>query len=237
VSTPTLYVFAGHWSLETTSPFCQKTIETFRLAGVDVEIQAGNPASSPTGKVPLLETEDGRIADSSQIEGWLARTHGFVPAPGDATPDDLARTHGLRRTLEDSLYWTMVYSRWVDDDGWAIFSAPVRAMVPAFAAPLAVPMIKRSVVKQCRAVGLMGRPKEQVYARGVDDLDAIARLYGDRPFAFGDAPAAIDCAVYGFLRQLTEPPIESVLKMHALEHPFYPAFITRMADVTGRSAA
>ena len=53
---------------------------------------------------------------------------------------------------------------------------------------------------------------DQVYARGIGNLQALAQALGGRPFLFGGRPCSTDAAAYGFLANSWFYPIDTPLK-------------------------
>ncbi len=57
---------------------------------------------------------------------------------------------------------------------------------------------------------------EQVYARGIDDLRAVADVLGDNQFFFGTQIGKIDAAVYGFVANIYFYDIDTPLRRYVL---------------------
>jgi glutathione S-transferase len=50
--------------------------------------------------------------------------------------------------------------------------------------------------------GMGKRPREEMIARAIEEIDAIAALLGDKPYALGDRPCTLDATLYGFLANM-----------------------------------
>jgi len=102
--TPRLWTFRR-------SPFAGKVRVAAAEKGVELELVEIHPAKRPprlkelnvTGRVPVLELEDGRaIRESSVICEWLEETHPEPPLwPAD--PADRGRARGWARWVDDEL--------------------------------------------------------------------------------------------------------------------------------------
>jgi glutathione S-transferase len=103
---------------------------------------------------------------------------------------------------DDTLYWYVIWSRWIDDENYArmkaVFfagqAAPVRAFAPYFA--------RRGVVAQAKGQGVGRRSKEVVLREFDAHLSKIDALVAEQPFLTGDALTAADIAVGSQLMQL-----------------------------------
>ena len=113
-----LHQFRRAWGINP-SPFCLKAEIFCRLSGIPYKAVPTVPFKSPRGKLPFILDDGKMIPDSSHIIGHLkAKMAIDIDAGLDA--GQLAKGHLLRRTCEESLYFVLVYSRWIDDAGWAV---------------------------------------------------------------------------------------------------------------------
>ena len=113
-----LHVFPHVWEVNP-SPFCLK-VETYcRLAGIATGSVPALPFRAPRGKLPFLEDGRERIPDSGLIIEYLKGRFGD-PLDGGLNARQAATGHLLRRTCEESLYFVLVYSRWIDPEGWRV---------------------------------------------------------------------------------------------------------------------
>jgi len=105
-----LYKFKACWGLPDPSPFCVKVETYLRMVAVPYErVECATMFKAPKKKLPYL-TDGGRtIPDSGFILDFLKATFGDT-LDGRLSAEERARGHALRRTLEESLYWPMVYA-------------------------------------------------------------------------------------------------------------------------------
>ncbi|HZB91994.1 MAG TPA: glutathione S-transferase family protein [Stellaceae bacterium] len=224
-----LHEFEPAWGINP-SPFCLKVEVYLRLAGIPWKPVTALPFSAPRGKLPFIVDAARRIPDSGHIIAHLRRS---AAADLDAGLDEKQQAlgHLLRRTSEESLYFVLVYSRWLDERGWAVMRNVVAAAVPAMARPLLLPMVRRSVAKTLRAQGYGRHAPDEIYALGAADLAAIAAMIGGRPFAVADRPTSCDAMLYAFLASVLRPPIETPLKRSALDLPALGAYVQRVEEI------
>jgi glutathione S-transferase len=223
-----LYQYAPAFGLPNASPFCMKVETYLRMAGLPYECPRGvGPFKSPKGKLPYIDDNGKVVADSTFIIDYLKATYGDkLDARLSAT--DRALGVVIQRTFEESLYWPSVYSRWIDDAGFAktkdVFFArmkfPLRQIIPLFA--------RRGLRSQLHAQGTGRHSRDEIYAIGCRDITALAALLGDKAYYLGDEPSSIDATGYAFLANLLWAPIDLPMRAHALLLPNLEAYCQRM---------
>jgi glutathione S-transferase len=224
-----LHEFAPAWGINP-SPFCIKVEAYLRLAGIPYKPVVTLPFQAPRGKLPFIVDGGRRIADSGHIIDHLRRS---AALDLDAGLDERQRAlgHLLRRCCEESLYFVLLYARWVDAAGWTVMRPIVSAALPpGLRAPI-LPIIRRGVRKTLHAQGYGRHTRDEIYALGAADLAAIAAVIAGRDFAVADRPTSFDAVLYAFLASVLRPPIETPLKQAALQHPALAEYVTRIERV------
>jgi glutathione S-transferase len=222
-----LHQFPPMWGINP-SPFCLKVETYLRLAGLAFRPVTAVPMRAPKGKLPFIVDNGRSVADSGHIIEYLQRTY---PRPLDEqlNQDQRALGHLMRRTCEESLYFVLLYSRWLDEPGWtairanffATLPAPVRAPVSRFA--------RRSIERALHAQGYGRHTRDELYSLGAADLEALAKVLGQRHFAVADQPSSFDATVYASLVNVIRAPLDTLLRASALAHPELAAYVDRMA--------
>lgn len=213
-----LYQFPPAFGLPNPSPFCFKVENYLRMTGEPFETRSGNPRSAPKGKLPFIKDGNVVISDSAHIIEHLKKTRGDKLDKG-LDPQKIALGHVIRRTLEEGTYFGLVYSRWVDDAGFAVVRDSFFASLPALARALVPPLARRAIKKQVYAQGTGRHAPEDIYASVRKDLEALSVLLGDQPFFLGAEPTSVDATAYAFLALLLWSPksetLGNVLEKHA----------------------
>ena len=113
------------------SPFTLKLETWLKLAGLPYQVVAmRNPGQGPKGKLPFIEDDDGSfIADSSLIIEHLSRSRG-IDLDAALGPVERAQALALQRLFEDHLYFVLVWSRWLDPEGWRSFGPALFHGIP-----------------------------------------------------------------------------------------------------------
>jgi glutathione S-transferase len=223
-----LYQYAPAFGLPNASPFCMKVETYLRMAGLAYECPRGaNHFKAPKGKLPYIEDNGTCIADSTFIIDYLKATYGDVLDAHLSAPQ---RALGLviQRTFEESLYWPVVYARWIDDLGFAKVNAaffsrlkfPLRQILPIFA--------RRGLRTQLHGQGTGRHSRDEIYAIARRDISALSQLLGDQRYFLGEEPASIDATGYAFLANLLWVPIDLPPRAHALTLPNLEAYCQRM---------
>lgn len=213
------------------SPFCVKLECALRLYGLAYETETvPDPAAGPKHKVPFVEIDGERVGDSALILDLLKSHHGLDLDRGlDAR--ERAESHALQRMIEERLYWVMVYSRWVEPEGWDIIRPLFFAALPWPMRRLIPQMARKAVRRKLDGQGIGRHTREEIYALGAHDLAALSAFLDDNPFLFGETPTLADVTMYGFLVNIIGPDIASPLKDAALGHTNLVAHTERMGEL------
>lgn len=218
------------FGLPSFSPFCMKLETWLRLAGLPYEMGSGDYSRAPKGKMPYIELDGDRIGDSAIIIDYLEHKLGVAP---DAHLDDAQRTtaHVYRRMLEEHTYWNVVEVRYRSDAHWAVHRAAMKSILPPMPPEVADQFLARArevMMAQLHAQGMGRHSADEAAELGLQDMRALDRLLGDKPFFFGDRPSSFDCVAYGTLANLRVPAFDSPLVRWVRERPSFTAFCDRM---------
>lgn len=212
------------------SPFCVKLECALRLGGIPYEIEhVANPAAGPKHKVPFVEIDGTRIGDSTLIIDTL-RAHG-LDLDRNLGARERATSHALQRMIEERLYWAMVYSRWVEDDGWRVVKGLYFAGLPWPMRAAVARGARKSVMARLDGHGIGRHSRDEIYALGAGDLTALSDFLGGHRFFFGDEPTLADATAFGFLVNIVGPDLPNPLKDAALGHANLVAYTERMGEV------
>ena len=222
----TLYHFNTAFGFDP-SPFVVKMQAYLSLAGLPFEMRRADLRKAPKGQLPYISDNGKIVADTRFIIDHLKATHGD-PLDGHLDARQKAELHAWQRMIEESLYWTIVYSRWIDDAGWRVFAPMVFDFLPRPLRAIVPPLIQRRVRRTLHGQGTVRHSQDEIYALGARDLEALATLLGDRPYMLGDKPTSLDASAAGFLINILQAPIESSLKADTARHANLVAYAERM---------
>jgi glutathione S-transferase len=218
------------WGLPSVGPFSLKLEAWLRIAGIAYRAVAEpTPFRGPKGKLPWIEHEGRRIGDSGFIIEYLIERFGRDPNAG-LSPSERAASLALRRLVEENLYWTLVYDRWIVDENWRIAQPVILGGIPAPLRPLIAPLARRGVRRQLAGHGIGLHTREEIHGIGRRDVGALSDFLGGKPFFFGERPTEIDAVAYGFLANILWVPIASPVKEEAARRVNLGDFLTRMRE-------
>ena len=230
-----LHQFRRAWGINP-SPFCLK-VETFcQLAGIPYKSIPTLPFKAPRGKLPFIIADGQRVADSGYI---LAHLRGAAAEDIDAGLElrQRAMGHLLRRICEESLYFVLVYSRWIDEAGWAVAAPEFFRGLPPIVRSVVPGRTRKKVREQLKQQGYGRHSRDEVFALGAADLDAIAAFLGDHVFAVADRPTSCDASVYALLKSILATPIDSPLKQAAQALPVLSDYVEHIERAIAAKAA
>ncbi|WP_417461425.1 glutathione S-transferase family protein [Kordiimonas sp.] len=220
---PTLHVFPTDDGFFNLSPFCCKAEILLQMVGLPYTLAFPEDYKVfPKGKLPVLSDGKTMVEDSEAIRQYLENTKG---ACFTSTLDagQRATGHALCRMLEERTYFALVYSRWVEEDGWGRTRPIFFEGVPDEAAE----GIRGQMSTGFRHSGLANCTADEIKACLEADLNALAVLLGDAPYFFGTEPSFIDPTVFGFIANFYAAPEQTWARELVVVHPNLVAYFNR----------
>jgi glutathione S-transferase len=161
----TLYRFAPAWGLPDLSPFVVKLETYMRMAGIEYEAKPGDPRKAPKRKLPYVEHDGKTLGDTRFVIEHLKSTFGD-PLDTPLTPRDRAIAQAYRSMLEEHLYFIVVYQRWVEDPGWAVYAPVMREVlakggIPSLLRGFVLGQVRKQMVALATARGPAGTPRRR----------------------------------------------------------------------------
>ena len=216
-----LHKFGQAWGIADASPFCLKLESFLREAKIAFDVVPFDPRRSfgkaPKGKLPFIEDEDGTVVgDSTLIIERLSQRRG-IDLDTPLSDGERCVSFAFRRMLDEHFYWVGVYSRWVDEPGWSIIREMLFARTPAAIRPFVTALARRRVAAALRAQGIGRHSSDEIYAKGLADLQALSTLLGTDAWFFAQGrPTLLDLWAHAFVAEVVAPPIDSPLKAGVL---------------------
>ena len=206
-------------------------VDTYlRMAGLEYDYEGGmqNLKKAPKGKLPLLE-DDGRIIPDSEIIIDYLKNEKGADIDHWLNDEQRAVAHLVTKSLDENLYWCLVYSRWVNQETWlkvkdnffSGMSFPLKVILP----PLLRSGVKSSIKKQ----GMGRHSEEEILAIANKSFASLEQMLGDKDYFFGDQPCSLDATVYGHVACFIRSELENRFNQDARQYNKLVDFCNRIA--------
>lgn len=204
----TLVQFPRSLGLPNPSPFCCKAELLMKESGIDFDVKFEfNPRKGPKGKLPAMVLDNGTVVgDSELMRGELEKLtgHDFDAGLNDA---QRGQAHAICRMVEERMYWTLVYSRWIDPAIAPITKANIFKDVPAILRNVVWSFATGGVKKSLQGHGIGKHSQAEIYEFGVRDVQSLARILGDNDWLLGDQPSSADLTVWPYMCTFAMPDV------------------------------
>jgi glutathione S-transferase len=223
----TLYTFGPGFGLPDPSPFVMKVETLLKMAGLPYQVDSKGFSKAPKGKLPYIDDDGERIADSTFIRWHLEKKHRI---DFDRGLDDSQRAAAwaFEKTAEDHLYWALVDARWTEDANFDRGPRSFFRAAPAPIRPLIVAMVRRKVRQSLRAQGIGRHTPAEIAALATRSVDALAAYLGQKPFLMGAEPVGVDATVFSFVVAALCPVFETPIRSAAERHDNLKRYVGRM---------
>jgi glutathione S-transferase len=224
----TLYTFGPAFGLPDPSPFVTKAEMLLKMANLPYRSDTSGFRKAPKGKLPYIDDEGERIADSTLIRWHIEQKYG-VDFDQPLTPEERAIAWAFEKMAEEHLYWTLVDARWFQDANFRKGPAAFFAGVPAPIRPLVTTMVLRSLRRSFRGQGMGRHPRSDIERLGKRSIDATAEFLADKPFFIGAEPTGVDATMFPFAAGALCPVFDTPLRAAAERHDNLRRYVGRMA--------
>lgn len=225
----TLYQFTPTWGIPNLGQFNVK-IETYlRMTELPYEVIEIMPLKGPKGKLPFIEDDGQKIADSSFIIEYLKDKYGD-PLDKELSTEQRAISTAMQRLLEEHLYWVGMYARWqYTEENWQTIKKATFGGMPPVIRDMAALVYRRLIIgKQIYGQGTGRHNADEIFHLGKADIDALSAFLAEKPYFMGNKPTSLDASAFGILINTVRSPIESPVKEYGLSQKNLPAYCDRM---------
>ena len=210
------------------SQFVFKIDTYLRMSGIEFQTKSlgvNFADSAPKGKLPFIEHNGVKIADSSIIIDYLKDEFGD-PLDSNLSDEEKAKAHIIARMIEEHLWWLMARERWWSDQNpyWH---------TPGFLEDVENAVyeeLKAENQRKCMEHGVGAFSSDEAKVRGDKDIDALSTLIGTNTYFLGDKVASVDATAYAFLWQICNAPYESALKTRVNKHENLVSYLDRITE-------
>ena len=223
----TLYTFGPAFGLPDPSPFVTKAEVLLKIAGLSYRTDTQGFRKAPKGKLPYIEDDGERIADSTFIR-WHIEKKYRIDLDRGLAPEQRATAWAFEKMAEEHLYWAIVDARWMDDANFAKGPINFFRQLPAPIRPVMIPLIRRKVRNALHAHGMGRHSRSDIVALGTRSIEAIAGYLGQKPYFMGTEPTGIDATVFAFTAGALCPRFDTPLRSAAERHDALKRYVGRM---------
>jgi glutathione S-transferase len=223
----TLYTFGPAFGLPDPSPFVMKAEVLLKMAGLSYRTDTTGLRGAPKGKLPYIEDDGERIADSTFIRWHIEKKYGFDFDRG-LSREDRAAAWAFEKLAEDHLYWAVVEARWCDDENFAKGPQVFFRKIPAPIRRFVIALIRRRVRRALHGQGMGRHSATEIAALAARSIEAFADFLGAKPFFFGREPTGLDATAFAFIAGALCPIFTAEVRSAAERHDNLRAYVGRM---------
>jgi glutathione S-transferase len=210
----TLFSYPGLFGVADNNPYGLKVFAFMKLCRLEFRHEhIFDAKDAPRGQLPYLRDGETIVGDSDAVIAYLIDKFA-LPIDDGLIGQQRDAGHFVRRTLDD-LYWVMSYSRWKDERFWPLFRDAILRTHKTVTAG-ALEQAREYNFKRYHYQGIGRYEPDEVYARGIADLNALGNFLPARGFLFGDRPTSADAGLYGFVANILFYEIDTPLKAFLL---------------------
>jgi glutathione S-transferase len=223
----TLFTFGPNFGLPDPSPFVTKAETLLKMSGLPFRTDPSGFSKAPKGKLPYIDDDGERIADSTFIRFHLQKKYGIDFDRGLDTAQR-ATAWAFEKLAEDNLYWSVMDARWTDDANFDKGPRQFFRGVPAPLRPFIVAMVRRQVRKGLHAQGTGRHSPDEIVALATRGIDSISDYLAQKPFFMGADPTGVDATIFAFVAGLLCPAFDTPLRTAAERHDNLRTYVGRM---------
>ncbi len=223
----TLYGFGPSFGLPDASPFVLKAMVLLAISGLPHQMKrTPNPGQGPKGKLPYIDDDGTLVADSTFIRLHLEQKHGIDFDKG-LSPAERGAAWALEKLCDDHLYWAILRTRWMNDEGFAKGPRQFFAKVPAPIRPIVTTIVRRGLRKAAWGHGFGRHSDAEAAVLTGRAVGALADCLGDKPFLGGEAPVGADATLFAFVASCLCPVFDAPERTAAESRPNLVAYRDR----------
>jgi len=201
-----LHGFGANLGVMDASPFVVKADVFLKMSGLEYKNISGirNMKKAPKGKLPYISVEDDKqsalVADSQAIIDYLTKQY-QLPLDDHLTQEESAQAYLMTKSLDENLYWCLLYCRWNLTETWATVHKAFFSKMPFWLRVIVPTIYRRTVKKALYAQGMGRHSYDEVTDIADKSFKALANILADKEYFFGDKASSFDATAYAFLCQ------------------------------------
>ncbi len=204
----TLHGFGENLGVKDPSPMVLKVDAYMRMAGINFSTNnhPNNLQKAPKGKLPFIVDDGKTIADSQFIIEYLKANHADLDE--HLSKAEKAQAYLQTKSLDENLYFCLVYSRWMCDDTWQIVKKAFFGKLPPVVRSLVPKLVRKKLARNLQGQGIGKHSHEEILHITQQSFVALSDLLSDKDYFFGQEPSSFDASAYGMLASYIESDID-----------------------------
>ncbi len=204
----TLHGFGENLGVKDPSPMVLKVDAYLRMAKISFNVsnKSNNLQKAPKGKLPFIVDDGKTIADSQFIFEYLKEN--YVNLDENLTKEEQAQVYLLTKSLDENLYFCLVYSRWMCEETWQIVKKAFFGKLPPVIKSIVPNIVRKKLKRNLEGQGIGKHSHNDILHITEKSFLALSDLLGDKKYFFGNSPTSFDAAAYGILASFIETNID-----------------------------
>jgi glutathione S-transferase-like protein len=223
-----LFSFGSKFGVADPSPFVLKVDCYYRMAGIEYTtvVKDDNLRHAPKGKLPFIDLENNLIPDSQ----WIIEAAQKAGADLDdhLSEHQKAIAYLITKSLDENLYFVLVYSRWAKDDTWPILKEGFFGSLPIPLKWILPKIIRNQVLKMLKGQGIAKHSDHEIQHVLRRSLDSLSTLLAEKDFLFGENPSSLDATAYGLLAEFISVEFDNPFNQIAKSYPSLVSYCQRI---------
>ena len=214
-----LYSFGSNFGVPDPSPFVLKVDIFMRMANIEFENipDITNLRKAPKGKLPFIVDGDVTVADSQFIISYLQNKF-HADLDSNLSGEQKYIAYLIGKSLDENLYWCLVYSRWAKNDTYAHVKNAYFGSMPFPLKFIVPPLARKSFISALQKQGLGKHAEEEIKTIAQQTFHSLSEILGKKTYFFGESPCTFDATAFAFLSQFISVSLDNQLNELAREY-------------------
>ena len=214
-----LYSFGSNFGVPDPSPFVLKVDIFMRMANIEFENipDITNLRKAPKGKLPFIVDGDVTVADSQFIISYLQNKF-HVDLDSSLSTEQKNIAYLIGKSLDENLYWCLVYSRWAKNDTYAHLKNAYFGSMPFPFKFIVAPLARKSFINALQKQGLGKHSEEEIKTIAQQTFHSLSEILSKKTYFFGESPCTFDATAFAFLSQFISVSLDTELNKLARQY-------------------
>lgn len=211
-----LYGFSKNLGLIDPSPFVSKVYAFMKIANLPFKTinSPHNISKSPKGKLPFIDDDGYVVSDSQDIIKYLTSKYN-LELDAHLSEKEKATSYLLTKSLDENLYWTLVWSRWQHEETWKIVKGVFFKGIPLPLSFIVPYILRKRVIKSLNSQGIGKHSEKEIIEIARQSFSALSNILNESTYFFGNKVSVFDATAYAFISSFTQAEIDNDINAEA----------------------